>query len=522
MIIKRLIARKINDLELGSETMASPEALFQQFKAGYENNWQNMQIRPPRVAEAKKEASRLLNNKSVYQKIEIITHVPWWFIGLCHDRESGFNLNTYLGNGQPLDRVTTIVPKGRGPFVGPDAFVDGAVDALRLEHFVGATDWSIARTLFRLEGFNGYGYHSRGVNSPYLWSGSTAYGPPEERAGKFVADGVFDPNKIDPQLGVAVVLKELMGLDNSISFDGASSDPSGSPEPDVTQGEFVLHVQQSLNKLGIDPKLAEDGILGRRTMAAISVFQQQNGLKDTGVPDAATIAAIAERLVQPTEPAPTPVQPTLPTPTPVQPTLPMPAPVQPTLPMPAPDGLSQILQRLQALEQMILSLNNTATTTPPPAPANPNDPVSIVERVLGMARKINLQPGTGTPLPLDSGALSAAQLKQAMDMITAIVGQTKPALGQVNGALGDTIGNLLNGKKTAIGIGGSLVTSLLAAVTSSPNAGGLAGLLGTIAGSAPGLSQFALPIFLAMSAWGVLGKFEKWAQGTAPPPKPQV
>ena len=265
------------------------------------------------------------------------------------------------------------------------------MDALRLEGFVGATDWSLARTLFRLEGINGYGYHSRGVNSPYLWSGSTVYGPPEAKAGKFVADGVFDPNKVDPQLGVAVILKELMGLDQSINFDGAPPAPSGSPEPEVTQAETVLHVQQSLNKLGIDPKLVEDGILGPRTMTAISLFQQQNenGLKDTGLPDAATIAGIAERLVQPT--APMSVQPTLPLPMPVQPTLPLPMPVQPTLPLPTLDGSSQILQRIQTLEQMILSLNNTATTTTPLGPTTPNDPVSIVERVLGMARKINLR-----------------------------------------------------------------------------------------------------------------------------------
>jgi lysozyme family protein/peptidoglycan hydrolase-like protein with peptidoglycan-binding domain len=489
--------------------MATLEALFQQFKAGYENNWQNMQIRPGSAVEAKKEATRLLDNKSIYQKIEATTNVRWWFIGLCHDRESGFDLNTYLGNGQPLNRVTTIVPKGRGPFLGPNAFVDGAVDALRLEGFVGATDWSIARALFRLEGFNGYGYHSRGVNSPYLWSGSTVYGPPEAKAGKFVADGVFDPNKVDPQLGVAVILKELMGLDHSINFDGAPSAPSGSPEPEVTQAETVLHVQQSLNKLGIDPKLVEDGILGPRTMAAISLFQQQNenGLKDTGLPDAATIAGIAERLVQPTAP------------TPVQPTLPMPMPVQPTLPLPTLDGSSQILQRIQTLEQMILSLNNTATTTTPLGPTNPNDPVSIVERVLGMARKINLQPGTGTTIPLGSGTPSAAQLKQVMDMITAIIGQAQPGLGQVNGALGETIGNLLNGKKTAIGIVGSLITSVLAGVTSSPNAPGLAGLLGIVANSVPGLSSVTGPLFLAMTVWGVLGKIEKWSQGTAPLPK---
>jgi lysozyme family protein/peptidoglycan hydrolase-like protein with peptidoglycan-binding domain len=497
--------------------MLTLEERFQQYKAGYENNWQNMQTRPARVAEAKNEAIRLLNNKSIYQKIETITHVPWWFIGLCHDRESGFKLNTYLGNGQPLDRVTTMVPKGRGPFVGPNAFVDGAVDALRFEGFVGATDWSIARTLFRLEGFNGYGYHPRVVNSPYLWSGSTAYGPPEEKKGKFTFDGVFDPNEDDPQLGVAVVLKELMGLDNSIDFDGAPSASSGSPEPEVTQAETVLQVQQSLNKLGIDPKLAEDGILGRRTMTAISVFQQQNGLKDTGLPDAATIAGIAEKLVQPT--APTPVQPTLLMPMPVQPTLPLPMPVQPTLPLPTLDGSSQILQRIQTLEQMILSLNNTATTTTPLGPTNPNDPVSIVERVLGMARKINLQPGTGTTIPLGSGTPSAAQLKQVMDMITAIIGQAQPGLGQVNGALGETIGNLLNGKKTAIGIVGSLITSVLAGVTSSPNAGGLAGLLGIVATSVPGLSSVTGPLFLAMTIWGILGKAEKWSQGTAPLPK---
>jgi hypothetical protein len=115
------------------------------------------------------------------------------------------------------------------------------------------------------------------------------------------------------------------------------------------------------------------------------------------------------------------------------------------------------------------------------------------------------------------------QLKQAVDFLVTILGKgNMPALGQVNGALGDTIGNMLNGKKTAIGIGGSLLTTLLAHVTSDPSGGGLGGLLGTVAMAVPGLSQFALPVFLAISAWGVLGKLEKWAQGTAPPPKPQT
>jgi lysozyme family protein/peptidoglycan hydrolase-like protein with peptidoglycan-binding domain len=506
--------------------MANLEDLFQKFKAGYEDNWKNMQIRPDSAAEAKKEAAKLLKNKSVYQQIEKITGVFWPFTGLAHDRESGFDLNTYLGNGQPLSRVTTIVPKGRGPFLGPNAFVDGAVDALRLEGFVGATDWSIARMLFRLEGFNGYGYHSRGVNSPYLWSGSTAYGPPEQRAGKFVADGVFDPNKVDPQLGVAVVLKELMALDPSISFDDAPSSPGGAPEPDVTLAEDVAFVQQSLNKLGIEPQLVEDGILGPRTKAAVSFFQRQTGLRDTGLPDAVTIAEIAKRSAQPTVATPAPAEPTVTMPIPVQQPAPTPTPTQPTVTVPIADALSQIVQRMHALEQMILLSNNSGASPMastggvfPTASANPNDPVNFIERVLGVARKLNIQSATDTTMTPGSGTPSADQLKRVVDVINAVIGQAQPQLGPVNGALGETIGNLLNGKKTAIGIGASLLTTLLAAVPFSPNAGGLAGLLGTIATSVPGLSQVALPVSIAMTIWGVLGKFEKWSQGTALPPK---
>jgi hypothetical protein len=59
----------------------------------------------------------------------------------------------------------------------------------------------------------------------------------------------------------------------------------------------------------------------------------------------------------------------------------------------------------------------------------------------------------------------------------------------------------------------------LSAVTAAPGSGGLSGLLGTVVTSVAGLSQFAPPIFLAMAAWGALGKIEKWAQGAAPPPK---
>jgi hypothetical protein len=171
--------------------------------------------------------------------------------------------------------------------------------------------------------------------------------------------------------------------------------------------------------------------------------------------------------------------------------------------------LTQILNQLQSLAQAL----QPGATAPVIATPTPNNPVSVLGQLLSLITKT--APGTTTvanPAPTD-------QLKQVIDLVSALL-TNQPVLGQVNGALGETIGKMLDGKKTALGIGGSLITALLSSVTASPSAGGLAGLLGTIATSVPGLSQFALPISLALTAWGVLGKMEKWAQGTAPPPKP--
>lgn len=460
---------------------------YESLKGGYERNWNDLQIRPARLGEANATARKAINGKATYQQVERLTGVPWYFVALCHYRESNFDFDTYLGNGESLKRVTCLVPKGRGPFT---SFVDGAVDALRIQHFVGTQDWCIARTLYRLECFNGLGYHAKGVNSPYLYGGSTLYGPTEAKAGKFVADHVFDSNHVDSQLGTAVVLHAMMSQDSSIVLDDSPSIvPRSEPDEDVASS--VLLMQQTLNKLGANPPLDEDGISGPKTKAAVSQFQQQHALEDTGLLDGTTIAAITRAGMQPIK--------------------------TPNV------DLSQILRRLEGLAQLLQGAGASpgaapsGGTTSGGATVATNDPISLLERLFSLVNKTAPTPGTTAPTnptPVD-------QLKPVLDLLGVLLNKDgKPVLGQVNGALGETIGNLLNGKKTALGIGGSLITALLSAVTASPNAGGLAGLFGTIASAVPGLSQFALPISLALTAWGVLGKMEKWAQGTAPPPKP--
>jgi len=41
-----------------------------------------------------------------------------------------------------------------------------AVDALAMKGYSGQRDWSVPRSLYRFEAFNGFGYRGRNVNSP--------------------------------------------------------------------------------------------------------------------------------------------------------------------------------------------------------------------------------------------------------------------------------------------------------------------------------------------------------------------
>jgi len=454
-------------------------ALFANYKDDYERIWSSLAIRPEKLAEARRQAEKLQEGKAIYQRIESRTGVPWWFIGLCHYRESAFDFETYLGNGQTLARPTTIVPKGRGPFIGPDAFLDGAIDALRLEGFIGSNDWSIARVLFRLEGFNGYGYHAKQVASPYLWGGSTAYGPPESRGGKYVRDHVFDATVVDKQLGTAVILKAVLDLDSTISLSAMQRAAfNQSREPDEELETNVLWLQQSLNRLGTKPQLAEDGKNGPKTMGSVSAFQQTHGLDDTGLADAQTIAAIQQALT----------------------------------PALAPVSDSPLAVRIDALERLLSLLSGQIKGAEIIKPSTPLQPQEVSSDLRSLIVSFQQMMEGLTKQQSASGVTLDTLIKSLEPLRATLASKATPAvLGQVNGALGTTIGQLLNGKKTAIGIIGTVFTQILSQV---PAATGLGQVLSLITPAA-GLSPYTMPIFIALTVWGALGKFEKWNESLA-------
>jgi lysozyme family protein len=149
-------------------------------------------------------AERVLSFRNRYEQVAGQLPIRWWFIGILHYREASLDFTRYLGNGQRLDRITTMTPEGRGPF---RTFEDGAIDALQIQGFLSFKNWDLEQCLDRWERFNGLGYRNRGRISPYVWAGSNLYD-----SGKYSSDGVYDPNLVDRQMGCAVVLKSLLSL----------------------------------------------------------------------------------------------------------------------------------------------------------------------------------------------------------------------------------------------------------------------------------------------------------------------
>ncbi|MGO8397909.1 hypothetical protein ACC783_06015 [Rhizobium ruizarguesonis] len=141
-----------------------------------------------------------------YKEVSSVTSIPWYFIAIVHALEASFNFRAHLHNGDPLSQRTVHVPKNKpDQWLPPSDWKSSAVDALTQQGFTGKSDWGLERMLYRWEAFNGFGYRTKGVNSPYLWSFSSNY-----TSGKYKSDGNYDDKVVSKQCGAAVMLKGLV------------------------------------------------------------------------------------------------------------------------------------------------------------------------------------------------------------------------------------------------------------------------------------------------------------------------
>jgi lysozyme family protein len=185
-----------------------------------EARWAKCHITPSRLLEVTGVATRLVapHAKTVYEQITALTTVPWFVIAVIHEREASQNFSDSLAQGDPWDKVSRHVPKGRGPF---KSFIDAAVDALKNCAPKPATwkDWTAGGTFTILEQYNGLGYEEYHAEaSPYNWGATD-----QQERGKYVGDGEYSASAWDTQLGCAAMLLKMMELDTSIVFTATST-----------------------------------------------------------------------------------------------------------------------------------------------------------------------------------------------------------------------------------------------------------------------------------------------------------
>jgi lysozyme family protein len=232
----------------------------------YQRRFATCVIREERETEVEALVDVVWSERNRYKKVGEPLNIPWFVVAALHQADVGGDFNVHLHNGDLLTERTRHLPDGR-PVEGepPFSWEDSAADALRLRHFDVWTDWSIAGTLFLLEGHGGWGYrlHHPDVPSPYLWNASAHY-----TQGKYVTDDTWSETGVAQRCGTAVLLRRLAerGL---IEFAGAG-EPLTWPLLRYDETEISLWaeaLQRFLNTLpGIYVKV--DGRAGPRTSAA--------------------------------------------------------------------------------------------------------------------------------------------------------------------------------------------------------------------------------------------------------------
>jgi lysozyme family protein len=189
---------------------------LENLKAANLARWQKASVLPGLTHLVDGVSAHLVAAKQRYITVALKTGVPWAVIAVIHERESSQSWAASLAQGDPWDRESIHVPAGRGPFPSWEA---AAEDALVIcpPHAAHWSDWTIGGALCLLEQYNGLGYARMGIPSPYIWAATDQY-----HSGKYVADGHFDPNAVDRQIGCAALLARMSLIDTSISLEWQS------------------------------------------------------------------------------------------------------------------------------------------------------------------------------------------------------------------------------------------------------------------------------------------------------------
>lgn len=285
---------------------------YQELRPEYEGYVRAVRPLQSKVALIDQVARRLTRPDALrrFDAIAEKTSIPQVVQATICEREDGCDFTKNPGQGDPLSRPSTHVPRGRPPLGAPpnDRFPVtweyAALDAFtvcdRLN--VNSAPWSLAYACWKWEGYNGFGYRSHGRRSPYVVGGTNLQQP-----GKFTSDGRFNPDVVDVQLGCLPVAIRMIELVPALAFGAAVERaaeaimPPVLPVPAAVGGGLTgaKWVQAMLNLIvNPSPPLKVDGSYGRLTRDAVRKAQEVFGLPVNGLVDRDLCAAIDARLAE--------------------------------------------------------------------------------------------------------------------------------------------------------------------------------------------------------------------------------
>jgi len=261
--------------------------------------------RPQIVSRGVDEIERVLES---YEATAATTAIPAGWIGPTDCRESDCNPRCGIGQGDPWNEVSRHVPAGEGPFASKAA---ADVFYLHYDHIgvlpTGLAGWTLPYACYEWESWNGWGPRARGRISGYTFSCTDAYDTPayggHGLGGKYIADGVWSSSEVDPQPGAVALYMELVRRHPSLAIEGMPrvtvAAPPLVPAPPPAGLQNAEMLQNALNELGADPKLAIDGNFGRQTKHALQAFQAANGLDADGIAGPLTWKVINAKIAMP-------------------------------------------------------------------------------------------------------------------------------------------------------------------------------------------------------------------------------
>lgn len=226
--------------ELHGEDSAEPDSVNhvpydKQGKQVYKDNKARLRNMKIQLSQGQKgDMDLFLRNwdkhEARYNQVGHSANMPPELIAALHWRESSGDFGTYLHQGDPLGKPPRHWPTNIPTF---HKWEDAASDALQRQKGIqkmfqiGHDTTDMAALASYSEFYNGLGYHYKDKPSPYVFSGTDQY-----QRGKYVADGHYDPNAKDSQLGTMAMIAALQERERK----------QQRPAPDAASAEQQSHI----------------------------------------------------------------------------------------------------------------------------------------------------------------------------------------------------------------------------------------------------------------------------------------